>query len=117
MNNQKYKLEFNKTIGDNKQFKKIIIQITKLNNGVNVYIADNITMPNILFNGIGSILDMQIGIWGMCHFFEHYIFKKTYIKGRFNACTSMNFVYFFCEDANIKYFKEIVNFFYDNDNN
>lgn len=110
------KINLNKTINTISGFKKLNIPLIKKENGLNLYLSDKITMPCILFNGIGSILDMKIKIWGLCHFFEHYVFKKVYIKSRFNASTGMNIMYFFCEKPDIEDFKEIIGFFYDSNN-
>lgn len=86
---------------------------TVLPNGVSIYSSKTIESFYFSFNKLGSFLDYKIGINGMAHFFEHFIFKDAYIESKLNATTKFNSMMFYTNYQDYQQFLKLISFFYD----
>lgn len=101
--------------------KKFILPITKKNNGLSIYISNENKDFFILFKNYGSIKNIEIGIDGLTHLFEHYVFKNYYLysDNSVNAFTSYNDMAFIAGSSKnqLRNALDIISFFYDDNYN
>jgi hypothetical protein len=101
----------NNNLKNNQNVKNWMNSVKKLPNGVRVCVQKNIN-PSIIFNKLGSLADLDIGINGMAHLFEHYVFRHDFFKTRkCNASTNPGFMIFFSTNE-LQEFERLIDLFY-----
>lgn len=86
--------------------------ITTLPNGIKIYSSKDVDTFYVSFNNFGTNIDPYIGINGITHLFEHYVFQNYYVDEKLNAFTKADLMSFYTYSNDYNLFKKIIEFFY-----